>query len=136
MVRMTSDLTQVEISDDFSVAEASSKAMTLAESAGFSRTKQYMIATAVSELSRNIYVYALKGCVTLRVFDSGTRKGIEVVAEDHGPGIADIDKAMEDHFSTSGSLGLGLPGAKRLMDEFNIQSEPGKGTKITARKWT
>ena len=126
MVRMTSDLTQVEISDDFSVAEASSKAMTLAESAGFSRTKQYMIATAVSELSRNIYVYALKG----------SRKGIEVVAEDHGPGIADIDKAMEDHFSTSGSLGLGLPGAKRLMDEFNIQSEPGKGTKITARKWT
>ena len=133
---MLNEEKRIEIADEAGVAEAPAEAMVLADSAGFSRTKQFMIATAVSELARNIYVYASRGQVTIRIMARDRQKGIEVVAEDYGPGIADVTKAMEDHFSTSGSLGLGLPGAKRLMDEFAIESEPGKGTRITARKWT
>ncbi|MEN8711351.1 MAG: anti-sigma regulatory factor [Arenicellales bacterium] len=94
-----------------------------------------MVATAVSELARNIYLYAMKGEVTIRVLERETNKGIEIVAEDNGPGIADIGAAMKDHFSTSYGLGLGLPGVKRLMDEFGIDTKRGVGTKITVRKW-
>jgi len=112
-----------------------SEAIGLAEAAGFNRTEQYRIGTAVSELARNIFTYANRGEVTIRTLKRGTKNGIEIVAEDNSPGIADIGSAMEDHFSTSDSLGLGLSGAKRLMREFHIDSELGVGTKITMRKW-
>lgn len=124
------------ISDEADAGQGPSEAMMLAESIGFSLTKRYMIATAVSELARNIVNYASKGRITLRVVRRGSQEGIEIVAEDNGPGIEDVSKAMQDRFSTSGSLGLGLPGARRLMDEFSIESEVGKGTRVTARKWT
>jgi serine/threonine-protein kinase RsbT len=136
MMSGSNEATTILISDEADAGQGPSEAMMLAESIGFSLTKQYMIATAVSELARNIVNYASKGRITLRVVRRGSQEGIEIVAEDNGPGIEDVSKAMQDHFSTSGSLGLGLPGARRLMDEFSIESEVGKGTRVTARKWT
>jgi len=86
-------------------------------------------------LTRNIVLYAGEGTVTLRAIERGNKRGIEVVCEDHGPGIEDVDLVMQEGYSTSRGLGMGLPGAKRLMDEFEIQSQVGKGTRVTARKW-
>ena len=94
-----------------------------------------MIATAVSEIARNIVTYATQGEVTLSEVSAGSRRGVQVLARDEGPGIADIELAMRDGYSTGKSLGLGLPGARRLMDEFEIVSVVGKGTTITMRKW-
>ena len=125
----------ISIDEEIAVSKAIFEAKVLAEEAGFEETQQFMVSTAVAELAMNIFSHALKGEVTLRTIERGSTKGIEVIAEDNGPGIQDIASAMMDHFTTGKGLGLGLPGAKRLMDEFIIHSEPGKGTKITARKW-
>ncbi len=132
---MKNEEARVEIVKEIDITKAVAMAIMLAKKAGFKHIEQFMIATAVSELARNSFLYAMKGEVTIKVLDRKTQKGIEIVAEDNGPGIEDIGKAMEDHFSTSEGLGLGLPGVKRLMDEFNIDSERGRGTKITVRKW-
>jgi serine/threonine-protein kinase RsbT len=94
-----------------------------------------MIVTAVSELGRNILMYAGEGEVVVTTIDGSERRGIVVVARDQGPGIHDLQKAMLDGYSTSGSLGLGLPGVRRLMDEFAIESAPGRGTTVTAKRW-
>ena len=94
-----------------------------------------MIASAISEVARNIVEYAQRGEVAIRLVEKGGRRGVMVVAQDVGPGIADVSMALQDGFSTSGSLGLGLPGARRLMDEFEIHTEIGKGTRVTMRKW-
>ena len=102
---------------------------------GFSETASCMVATAVSELSRNILVYAGVGQVYFNEINDNGAKGIEVIARDQGPGIEDIDAAMQEHFSTGGSLGLGLPGVRRLMDEFEIGASPGRGTWIKVKKW-
>ena len=101
----------------------------------FGETEQYLIASAVSELSTNIIRYALKGKITLRVIHSGDRTGFEVNAQDQGPGIGNMDMAMKENYSSGNGLGLGLPSVKRIMDEFQIQSTPGVGTRITAIKW-
>ena len=102
---------------------------------GFEETSSRMIATAVSELVRNVLKYAGSGECRLRpVIGTGIR-GVEVEVTDHGPGIPDCEAAMQDHFSSSGTLGMGLPGVQRLMDEFSLESTPGKGTRVTARKW-
>jgi serine/threonine-protein kinase RsbT len=98
------------------------------------KISRYAISTAVSELARNIYKYAQMGQITAHPVNIGNAKGIEIIAEDKGPGINDISNAMKDNFSTGNSLGLGLPGAKRLMDEFNIETKLNHGTKITTRK--
>jgi len=126
---------RIRISNNFDVAEAAFETMELAEAAGFTRSGQFMVSTAVSELARNIYTYARKGNITIRILERDNQKGIEVIAEDKGPGIADVEAALRDGFSTSHSLGLGLPAVKRLMDEFEIDTKPGVGTKVTARKW-
>jgi serine/threonine-protein kinase RsbT len=102
---------------------------------GFGLVDVTRIVTAASELTRNIYHYAGTGVMRWRRLIQGGRTGLELVFEDHGPGIADVEKAMEVGFSTGKGLGLGLPGAKRLMDEMTIQSEPGKGTTVQVRKW-
>ena len=94
-----------------------------------------MIATAVSELVRNILKYAGSGEIRLRRVKEKAGRGVEIEAVDHGPGISDCEAAMQDHFSSSGTLGLGLPGVKRMMDEFSLESAPGEGTRVTARKW-
>ena len=103
--------------------------------AGFDETPSRMIATAVSELVRNILKYAGTGEIRLRRVKGMGCRGIEIEAVDQGPGIADCEAAMRDHYSSGGTLGLGLPGVKRMMDEFSLESTPGKGTRVTARKW-
>ena len=95
-----------------------------------------MVATAISEVARNIVEYAREGEIVLSVLRNGDRHGIVVVASDRGPGIPDVDLAMQDGYSTGHSLGLGLPGARRLMDEFDIDSEISRGTTVTMKKWT
>ena len=106
-----------------------------AQEAGFDETPSRMIATAVSELARNILKYAGSGELRLRRVEGQSGSGIEIEVSDHGPGIPDVDAAMSDHFSSGGTLGLGLPGVKRMMDEFSLESAPGQGTRVTARKW-
>ena len=127
---------RVKISQEIDITAASFEAIKLAEKAGFNRVKQSMVGTSVSELARNIYLYAFKGEVTVRILKRGNKNGIEIVAKDNGPGIPDLAMAMKDSFSTSDGLGLGLPGVKRMMDEFTIDSKSNVGTKVTARKWS
>lgn len=131
---MTDDLV-VPIRADADVLLARQKARELAKALKFSASELTLIATAISEVARNIVAYAKHGEILLRLVTQGRRRGIRVVAQDQGPGIADIARAMQDGFSTSSSLGLGLPGSKRLMDDFDIVSELGKGTRITMTKW-
>ncbi len=102
---------------------------------GFGITDVTRIITAASELARNVFLYAGSGVVRCRVVNRSDRIGLELIVEDHGPGIADIDQAMQPGYTSGNGLGLGLPGAKRLMDEMEIESEAGKGTKITVKKW-
>jgi serine/threonine-protein kinase RsbT len=102
---------------------------------GFDETPSRMIATAVSELARNILKYAGSGQLRLQRIAEQGRRGIEIEVSDHGPGIENVDAAMSDHFSSGGTLGLGLPGVKRMMDEFSLDSSPGEGTRVKARKW-
>jgi len=102
---------------------------------GFALTDVTRIVTAASELTRNIYRYAGSGFVDWVILASHSNKGIELVFTDYGPGIEDLNKAMEPGFTTSNGMGLGLPGAKRLMDDMDIRSEPGKGTTVSVKKW-
>src|SRR5437667_55874 len=102
---------------------------------GFPATDRVLVSTAISELARNIVRYATSGEIILRLVDDGGKRGVEVLAADTGPGILDVTLAMRDGFSTSRSLGLGLPGVRRIMDEFEISSEWGRGTTVTTRKW-
>lgn len=129
------DTIRVPINSDKDIVAARQKGRTLALSLGFSETDSTLIATAISELARNIVTYAKKGEVRIRIAKDSSRRGILVIAKDKGSGIANIKLALQDGFSTSGSLGLGLPGVKRLVDEFDIVSGPGRGTVVTIRKW-
>jgi serine/threonine-protein kinase RsbT len=106
----------------------------VAEHVGFSGSDLALIATAISEVARNIVVHAGGGAIMISELADG-RAGIEIVARDDGPGIIDIELAMQDGYSTVSSLGLGLPGARRLMDEFTIESQDGHGTTVVMRKW-
>ncbi|HKN47582.1 MAG TPA: anti-sigma regulatory factor [Candidatus Polarisedimenticolia bacterium] len=123
------------IRSDRDILEARQKGRTLAAELGFTSTGLTMVATAISELARNIVLYARRGEIVLARIDEDGRQGVVVVARDEGPGIPDINLAMQSGYSTSGSLGLGLPGVRRIMDEFSIVSEVGKGTSVTAKKW-
>lgn len=127
--------TLVPVTSDVDILAARQQGKTLAAEAGFSLTDLTLIMTAISELSRNIITYAKKGEVELSLVEQGKERGIVVVARDEGPGIADIDLAMTDGYSSANSLGLGLPGARRLMDDFEIVSKPGRGTTVTMKKW-
>jgi serine/threonine-protein kinase RsbT len=123
------------IRSDLDIVIARTMARDAAKTLGFGAIDQARIATAVSELARNIFLYAGTGNVTVREIEKPGKKGIEIVCEDQGPGIPSIDLVMQDGYSTSRGMGMGLPGAKRLMDEFNIRSQEGVGTTITCRKW-
>lgn len=102
---------------------------------GFGITDVTRIVTAASELARNVFYYARVGCVRWRIVDRGHAVGIELVFEDQGPGIADVEQALKEGFSTSGGLGMGLPGSRRLTDEMELVSAPGRGTTVIVRKW-
>lgn len=131
---MTDDIC-VAINRDIDIVAARQKGREIAARVGIAGTDLTLIATAISEVARNIVEYAGRGEVRLEAIARGGRTGVMVVARDEGPGIADIEQALRDGFSTGKSLGLGLPGARRLMDEFEIVSEVGKGTTVTMRKW-
>jgi serine/threonine-protein kinase RsbT len=125
----------IPIKADVDVVTARQRARVLVSGLRFSISELTLIATAISEVARNIVTYAGRGEIVLRIVQRGPRRGLLVIARDQGPGIADIARAMEDGYSTSRSLGLGLPGSKRLMDEFELASELGKGTEVTMTKW-
>jgi serine/threonine-protein kinase RsbT len=126
---------QVPINSDQDIVAARQKGRSLAVALGFSSGDATLIATAISELARNIITYAKSGEIRLTVINGSARQGIRLVAHDQGPGIPDVQQALRDGFSTSGSLGLGLPGVMRLVDELEIVSEENCGTTVTAKKW-
>jgi serine/threonine-protein kinase RsbT len=130
-----SDKLRLQIRNDFDAIRAALESTQYSRTAGFDETPSRMIATAVSELARNILKYARSGEIQLRLVEGRGGRGVEIDAVDNGPGIADVEAAMSDHFSSGGTLGLGLPGVRRLMDEFSLHSTPGKGTRVTAIKW-
>ncbi len=125
----------INIQSDLDIVAARMAARDMAKAMGFGAIDQARIATAISELARNIYLYAGEGTVTVSEVQQGIRKGLEVVCEDQGPGIEDISLVMTDGYTTSKGMGMGMPGARRLMDDFEIISIVGEGTKITCRKW-
>lgn len=127
--------TRTAIRSDLDIIAARQEGRALAGRIGFSTTESTLIATAISELARNIVVYAKQGEILLRLIKNGDRCGIAVVARDEGPGIPDIRQALQDGYSTSRSLGIGLPGVRRLMDEFEIESEVKRGTTVRVKKW-
>jgi serine/threonine-protein kinase RsbT len=129
-----SDDVCIPIASEADIVLARHQGRNLAAQLGATSSEQTRIATAISELARNIVQYAKPGEIVLSVVEAGKR-GIQVIARDHGPGIADLSLALTDGYSTGGGLGLGLPGSKRLMDEFEIVSVVGQGTTVTVRKW-
>ena len=129
------DELSIPVTADVDVVTARQRGRELAAQAGFSSGDQTVIAAAISEIARNILNYAKRGEVLLSVVTNGDRQGVIIVARDQGPGIPDVQRALEDGYSTSGGLGLGLPGARRLMDDFDVTSAVGKGTIVTMKKW-
>jgi serine/threonine-protein kinase RsbT len=130
-----SDERRIRIRSDDDVVAARREARELAASLGFEPTDLTLLATAISEVARNITAYAGEGEIVVSVRNSGGRLGICVVARDAGPGIDDVELALRDGYSTGDGLGLGLPGARRLVDEFAIDTVPGRGTVVTMVKW-
>lgn len=126
---------RVAINREPDIIVARQQGRDIAAELGFSSGDLALIATAISEITRNVIEYATRGEMTVRVVQQSARRGVEIVVQDEGPGIANVPQAMQDGYSTGGGLGLGLPGARRLMDDFTIESALGKGTRIVMRKW-
>jgi serine/threonine-protein kinase RsbT len=127
---------RIAIESDADVVVARQRARALAAELELSTTDQTLLATAISEVARNITTYATRGEVVPSITSDGGREGIRVVARDDGPGIDDIELALQDGYTSGGGLGLGLPGARRLVDEFDIESAPSAGTTVTLVKWS
>jgi serine/threonine-protein kinase RsbT len=125
----------VRIQNSADIVAARQQGRALASQAGFSHSNLTIIATAISEVARNIVEYAKEGEVIITLISDTTKKGVEIIASDQGPGIADVSTVMRDGYSTGKGLGIGLPGARRLMDEFAIASAVGTGTTVTMKKW-
>jgi serine/threonine-protein kinase RsbT len=124
----------IPVVEELDIVTARQAAREISRSLGFSLVDQTRITTAISELARNIVLYATAGTISIRTINTNKGLGIEIIAEDQGPGIVDVDKAMEDGFSTSNGLGAGLPGVRRLMDEFELNTSIGVGTRIRVFK--
>jgi serine/threonine-protein kinase RsbT len=131
--RVTEARVRIQSSNDIVASRRQVRALALR--AGFSNSNVTMITTAVSEVARNIVEYANEGEITLRLVNHSDKRGIQIIARDNGPGIPDVSIAMRDGYSTSHGLGMGLPGARRLMHEFSIESVVGEGTTIRMTKW-
>jgi serine/threonine-protein kinase RsbT len=129
------DEVRVAITSDVDLVTARAEGRAMAERLGFPRPDPTLIATAISEVARNIVVHAGRGEIILEPFEDADRYGLVVTAIDDGPGIRDVDAALRDDRSGRGGLGLGLPGARRLMDDFDIASDAEAGTTVTMRKW-
>jgi serine/threonine-protein kinase RsbT len=130
------DEIRVAIRTDADVVTARQEARALGAGLGFSSTDLTLLATAISEVARNITAYAGEGEVMLRSVEEDGRRGIEVLAIDEGPGIDDVELAMQDGYTTGNGLGLGLPGTRRLVDDFDLQTTPGAGTTVRLVKWS
>jgi len=126
----------ISINTDSDIVTARQQGRALAQETGFNGSDLTVISTAISEVARNIVEHATSGEIVLRVVNDVPHPGLVVVARDNGPGIPDISLAMQDAYSTGKGLGLGLPGSRRLMDEFEIVSEVGRGTTVTMKKWS
>jgi serine/threonine-protein kinase RsbT len=126
---------RVNITSDLDILTARQAAREFAAGIGATTTEQTLLASAISEISRNIISYAQRGEITLKIIVEDGRPGVFIIARDEGPGIADVPLAMQDGFSTSQSLGVGLPGTRRVVDEFEIETQVGKGTTIKMKKW-
>ena len=125
----------VPVASDDDLVAARREGRILAEQLGFSTSEATLVATAISELARNIVSYARRGEIQVSLVHNGNKRGINIVARDEGPGILDINLAMREGYSTSGGFGIGLPGVRRIMDEFDIASDVGRGTTISITKW-
>ena len=125
----------VAINSAADIVTARQKGRTMATELGFDGSELTLIATAISEVARNIVMHAKRGEIIISTISQGSRRGMQIVARDEGPGIKDIAKAMQYGYSTNRGLGVGLPGAKWLMDDFEIESKIGKGTTVIMRKW-
>ncbi|NGP46247.1 anti-sigma regulatory factor [Bacillaceae bacterium SIJ1] len=125
----------VDVHKEWDIVAARQLGRNVAKDIGFGNVDQARITTAISELARNIYLYAGSGRICIYPIEELGKRGLVISAVDNGPGIKDIRRVMEDGYSTSGGLGAGLPGVKRLMDEFDLSSSEDKGTEITAKKW-
>jgi serine/threonine-protein kinase RsbT len=126
---------KIAIHSDSDIVTARKKGREMAGRLGFTSTDSTLIATAISELARNILLYAHQGEIGVTIVEGGDRKGVRVIARDDGPGIPDVERALQEGFSTSRSLGMGLSGVRRLVDDFQIVSEPGRGTTVIVKKW-
>ena len=126
---------RVTVASDTDIVTARQRGRSLAAQLGFTSGDATIVATAISELARNIVLYAKRGEVVVVPVEERDNRGLIITARDEGEGIADIRQAMQDGYSTSGRLGVGLPGVKRLMDEFEIVSETGRGTTVIVKKW-
>jgi anti-sigma regulatory factor (Ser/Thr protein kinase) len=129
------DEIRVRIASDADMLPARAHGRDLALKLGFSRTDATLIATAISEIARNIVVHVGSGEIVMRPIQEDNRHGLTVIASDSGPGIGDLEAALEHGYASRNGLGLGLPGARRLMDDFDVESEQGRGTTITMTKW-
>ncbi len=129
------EVIRITIQSDTDIIMVRQQARILAKELGFSASDLTLIATALSELARNIVEYANQGEIILSQVHQGEHQGLVIIARDNGPGIADIERAMQDGYSTGRGLGMGLPGTKRLMDEFEITSGMGQGTTVKVTKW-
>ena len=132
---MSSNDIRVFIDSEASITRAVLQVRRSCKEFGFNDAMGTQLATAASELASNIFKYAGTGEIQVRLLENGGKRGIEIVANDQGPGMDDVEQCMEDNYSSGGTLGLGLPGVRRLMDEFELESEPDRGTKVTIRKW-
>jgi serine/threonine-protein kinase RsbT len=126
---------RIPIRADADVVTARRKGRELAAQAGFSATELTIIATAISEIARNIVMFAKRGEILVSLVGEDSRQGVTVVARDAGPGIPDLEQALQDGYSGYGGMGLGLPGSRRLMDEFEVSTEVDRGTTVTMTKW-
>ena len=123
------------VASDQDIVAVRTRGRAMATQMGFPTTTATIVATAISELARNILLYAGRGEIVLLSIEQGARRGLAVQARDEGPGIPDVSMAMQDGYSTSGRLGLGLPGVRRLMDEFEVRSRVGEGTVVIGKIW-
>lgn len=127
---------RVKIASSFDVTTARQLGRKLASDSGLAQAEVTLLAAAISEIARNIIEHARRGELLFKTVENGVKRGLQIIARDEGPGIADVPRAMQYGFSTAGGLGVGLPGAKWLMDEFDIDSTVGQGTRVTMCKWS
>ena len=126
---------EIRIEREADIVAVRQRVRELAKEYRFNQFEIAALTTAASELSRNVWVHAQRGVAQISVLHSGRKVGVELQFADHGPGIADLNRVLAGGFSTAKSLGLGLSGTKRLVDDFNIETEPGRGTRVVVRKW-